>query len=75
LQLNSHKGDVCSLDFAIYNDELVTDRDYENRSYFGKKTQQVIEIEKYSRLYALIEHHSHPLSSENQLTQLLPVAA
>lgn len=67
-----------TLDFAIYNDALVTDRGLENRSFFGKKTKDSAEIEKYLRLFNLIEHHSHKLTAESilsqmQLTDKLPI--
>lgn len=59
-----------SLDFAIYNDALVTDRGLENGSYFGKKTKNAVEIDKYLRLFNLIEQYSKLLSPESILDRL-----
>lgn len=70
LQLNSDEISANTLDFAIYNDALVTDRGLENGSYFGKKTKKPAEINKYLRLFDLIEHHSHRVTPESILDRL-----
>jgi hypothetical protein len=56
-------------DFAIYSDAIVTDRGRDDSSYFGKKTKNATEIDKYLYLFDLIEHHSHRLSADNALSQ------
>jgi hypothetical protein len=58
--LQSKGSTVDSLDFAIYDDQIVTDRNPPNSHYFGKRTTQTTEIEKYQRLFNVIEHHSQP---------------
>lgn len=64
LPLKSGEGYKNSLDFAVYNDTVVTDREQGNAYYFGTKTHQKSEVEKYIRLFDLINHHSHGLLNE-----------
>jgi hypothetical protein len=58
--LQSKGSSVHSLDFAIYSGQVVTDRNPPNSHYFGKRTSQPGEVEKYQRLFDVIEHHSQP---------------
>ena len=74
LRLKNDAGSINSLDFAIYSDAIVTDRGRENSSYFGKKTKKPGEIEKYLRLFDLIEHHSHRLTTDSVLPEDVVVA-
>ncbi|MGZ8189793.1 MAG: hypothetical protein ACXWTS_01040 [Methylococcaceae bacterium] len=69
LLLNNDEISVHSLDFAIYNDALVTERGLDNGSFLGKKIKKSAEIEKYLRLFDLIEQHSYRLTSESIQTQ------
>ena len=54
-----------SFDFAIYDGQAVTDVFIQPGKYYGRKTTQQVEIEKYQRLYELIEHSSHPVVLED----------
>ncbi len=58
--LHSKGSGISSLDFAIYDGRIITDRNPPNSHYFGKRTNKADEIEKYQRLFAVIEHHSQP---------------
>jgi hypothetical protein len=71
LQLNEAAHEVCSLDFAIYDETFVTDRGREKGRYFGKKTQKSAEIAKYARLFDLIQHHSHKFLTDQETDQYL----
>lgn len=51
-----------SFDFAIYDGQAVTDVFLQPGKYYGRKTAQPGEVEKYQRLYELIEHSAHPLA-------------
>jgi hypothetical protein len=67
-----------SLDFAIYNDALVTDRSLDNGAYFGTKTSNPDEIDKYLQVFAVLEQQAQPLTPEIilsrwQLLDELPV--
>lgn len=70
LQLISDEFCAHTLDFAIYNNALITDHTPDNGSYFGKKTKNPVEINKYIRLFDLIKVHSHRFISENIQSQL-----
>ena len=59
-----------TLDFAIYNDALITDHTSDNGSYFGKKTTNPVEIKKYISWFNWIKVHSHRFTSENIQSQL-----
>lgn len=54
-----------SFDFAIFDNQAVTDVFIQPGKYYGRKTTQQVEIEKYQRLYELIEHSSHPVVLED----------
>ncbi|WP_349431245.1 hypothetical protein Q9L42_013530 [Methylomarinum sp. Ch1-1] len=59
LPLKNGDGFNGSLDFAVYNDRVVADREQGNQYYFGIKTHEKAEVDKYNRLFDLIEHHAH----------------
>lgn len=48
-----------SCNFAIYDDQAVTEVFAQPGKYFGRKTSQPQEVAKYQRLFHLIEHNSH----------------
>lgn len=54
-----------SFDFAIYDDLSATEAFPTSGTYFGRKTGQSATVERYQRLYALIEHSSHAVAMEN----------
>ena len=70
LQLISDEISINNLDFAIYNDAIITDRASNKSNYFGKRTTNPAEIKKYIGLFDLIRLHSHRLTSENIQSQL-----
>ena len=53
-----------SYDFAIYDDQVATEVFPHVGTYFGKKTGQAVNVERYIRLYALIEHSAHAVVME-----------
>ncbi|RII27352.1 MAG: hypothetical protein CXR31_08900 [Geobacter sp.] len=53
-----------SCDFAIYDDQSATDVFIQPGKYFGRKTSQPTEVEKYLRLYELIEHSAQAITIE-----------
>jgi hypothetical protein len=54
-----------SCDFAIYDDRTITDAFVQPGKYFGRKSSQPVEVEKYLRLYELIDHSSHAVAVED----------
>lgn len=48
-----------SFDFAIYDDQIATEVFPQTGKYFGRKTSQAAHVEKYQRLYELVEHSAH----------------
>lgn len=64
-----------SHDFAIYDDRVVTDVSARPGKYFGKKTRRPSEVERYRRLFDLIEHSSHPAAAEWERAEALSTAA
>ena len=53
-----------SYNFALHDDRLVTDVFGMTGKYYGVKTTQPLEVEKYLHLFQLIEHCSHSVSEE-----------
>lgn len=53
-----------SCNFAIYDDQVVTDVFTQPGKYYGRKTSQHAEVERYQRLYELIEHSAHHLAPD-----------
>jgi hypothetical protein len=54
-----------SYNFAIHDDRAVTDVFGQTGKYYGIKTTQPFEVEKYLHLFQLIEHSSHAVSVED----------
>jgi hypothetical protein len=55
-----------SYDFAIYDDRLGTEVFPQAGTYFGKKTSQTVNVERYQRLYELIDHCAHAVIVEDE---------
>jgi hypothetical protein len=53
-----------SFDFGIYDDQVVTDVFPHTGKYYGRKTATAAEVEKYLRLYEIVEHNSHAVVQE-----------
>jgi hypothetical protein len=54
-----------SFEFAIYDDQVVTDVLSKPGKYFGRKTCESLEVAKYLHLYELVEHSAYPVSLED----------
>jgi len=54
-----------SFNFGIYDDQVITDVFPLSGKYFGRKTTTSCEVEKYIRLYEIIEHNSHAVVLED----------
>lgn len=59
-----------SWDFAIYDDQAATEVFPQSGTYFGRKTCQSSAIERYLRLYDLVDHSSHAVSLDEGLIVL-----
>lgn len=55
-----------SYDFAIYDDHVATEVFPQAGTYFGRKTCQTTNIERYQKLYKLIDHCAHAVVMENE---------
>lgn len=56
----------CSYDFAIYDDLVATEVFPQAGTYFGRKTGQTVNVERYLRLYELIDHCAHAVILEDE---------
>jgi len=54
-----------SFDFAIYDDRVATEVFSKSGTYFGRKTSQAVNVEKFLKMYELIEHSSNIIAIEN----------
>lgn len=65
---NNHSGrdTNSSYDFAVYDDQVATEVFPQSGIYFGRKTGQTVNVERYQRLYELIEHSSHAVVMEEE---------
>ena len=54
-----------SYDFAIYDDQVATEVFPLSGIYFGRKTGQPVNVERYQKIYELIEHSSHAIVMED----------
>ncbi len=68
-----------SFDFAIYDDRVVTEVFGQTGKYFGRKTTQSYEVDKFLHLFQLIELSSHSLSIDGEsivlATEMIPIAS
>jgi len=55
-----------SFDFAIYDDHVVTEVFQQSGTYFGRKTSQNANVDKFLKFYELIEHSSNAIAFENE---------
>jgi len=55
-----------SCDFAIYDDHVATEVFPQAGTYFGKKTSQIVNVERYQRLYELVDHCAHAVIVEDE---------
>lgn len=56
-----------SCDFALYDDLSATEVFPQSGTYFGRKACQTAAIERYLRLYDLVEHSSHAVALDEGL--------
>jgi hypothetical protein len=56
---------TSSYDFALYDDQVATEVFPQAGTYFGRKTGQPVNVERYQRLYELIEHSAHAVTVED----------
>ncbi len=54
-----------SFDFGIYDDQVVTDVFAQSGKYYGRKTATAAEVEKYVKLFEIIDHNSHAVILED----------
>jgi hypothetical protein len=54
-----------SFDFAIYDDRVITDLAIQSAKYFGTKTREISHVDKYLRLFDLIDHVAHSVVEQN----------
>jgi len=60
-------GDIdSSYDFALYDDQVVTEVFQQSGTYFGRKTCQAGNVDKFLRFYELIEHSSNAITVEDE---------
>lgn len=55
-----------SFDFAIYDDQVVTEVFQQNGTYFGRKTSHAVNVDKFLRFYELIEHSSNVIAVKDE---------
>jgi hypothetical protein len=55
-----------SYNFAIYDDQIATEVFPQSGTYFGRKTSQAVNVEKFLRFYELIEHSSNVIAVEEE---------
>jgi hypothetical protein len=75
----SGRDTTSSYDFAIYDDQTATEVFPQTGTYFGRKTAQTANLDRYLRLYELIEHVAHSVIEDGERailsTELLQTAA
>ncbi len=62
----SERNTNSAFDFAIYDDEVATEVFPKSGTYFGKKTCQADNMEKYIRFYELIRHSSYSVTVKDE---------
>lgn len=55
-----------SFDFAIYDDLVATEVFPQPGTYFGRKTSQMVNVDKFLKFYDLIEHSSNAVVVEDE---------
>lgn len=54
-----------SYNFAIYDGQVATEVFPQSGTYFGRKTGQPVNVERFQRIYELIEHSAHAVVMED----------
>ncbi len=62
----SERDTNSSFDFAIYDDQMATEVFPQSGTYFGRKTSQVVNVDRFRRFYELIEHNSNVVTVEDE---------
>lgn len=62
----SERDTNSSFDFAIYDDQVATEVFPQSGTYFGRKTSQAVNVDKFLRFYELIEHNSNVIAVEDE---------
>lgn len=75
LAIDSTWSGPVSYNFAVYDDQLVTDVYATPGQYFGRKTAQASEVAKYLHIFDLIEHNAYRLSVEEDRLVVSSLAA
>jgi len=68
----SGRENAGSCDFAIYDDRTITDLAAQSVKYYGTKTREASHVEKYLRLFDLIDHAAHTVVEQNDM--IIPAA-
>jgi hypothetical protein len=55
-----------SFDFAIYDDLIATEVFPQSGTYFGRKTSQSVNVDKFLKFYELVEHCSNTIAVEDE---------
>jgi hypothetical protein len=63
---SSGRDTESSFDFALYDDQVVTEVYSQPGRYFGRKTRVPALVASYQRLFDLIEHSSHAVAAEEE---------
>jgi hypothetical protein len=58
-------SEMCSFNFGIYDDHLVTDVYAKPGTYYGRKSGRPEEVCKYLKLFDLIVHNAYKIAIEN----------
>ena len=61
----SGRENTSSFDFTIYDDRVVTDLAVQSAKYFGTKTREVSHVDKYLRLFDLIDHVAYAVVEQD----------
>jgi hypothetical protein len=62
----SGRENTSSFDFAIHDDRTITDIAVQSAKYFGTKTREASHVEKYLRLFDLIDHVAHAAVEQDE---------
>lgn len=62
----SERDTNSSFDFAIYDDRMATEVFPQSGTYFGRKTSQAVNVNKFLHFYELIEHNSNVIAVEDE---------
>ncbi len=61
----SGRENTSSFDFAIYDDRVITDLAVQSAKYFGTKTRETSHVDKYLRLFDLIDHVAYAVVEQD----------